>query len=102
MNNDIKNTCGEPPENYSPQELISDPTYVFQNDPSYNAVQLWDKDNNTVFVNSFIECKHYFEGGWSFNPIVFTEQQYQIYGLVFLISTFLLIKIKDKIYNDTK
>ena len=102
MNNDIKNTCGEPPENYSSEELTSDPTYVFQNDPSYNAVQLWDKDSNTVFVNSFIECKHYFEGGWSFNPTVFTEQQYQIYGLVFLISTFLLIKIKDKIYNDTK
>jgi hypothetical protein len=102
MNDNIKNTCGDIPENYSPQDLISDPNYIFQNDPSYSAVQLWDIDSNTVFVNSFIECKHYFEGGWSFNPTIFAEQQYQIYGVVFLISTFFLIKIKDKIYNDKK
>ena len=34
---------------------ISDPDFVFVNDPNYQSIQLFDSELNTIYVN-FIEC----------------------------------------------
>ena len=102
MSKNIKNTCGETPEGYSSLNVDSDPNYIFQNDPAYSPVQLWDKDSNSVFVNSFVECKHYFEGGWSFNPAIFQEQNLQINTLILFSVSFLVIKILERFINAEK
>lgn len=57
-------SCGDEPINFKNIDISSNPNFVFDNDPTYIAVQLFDKEENTVFVNSYIECKHYVEGGW--------------------------------------
>lgn len=57
-------SCGDEPINFKNIDISSNPNFVFENDPTYTAVQLFDKEENTVFVNSYIECKHYVEGGW--------------------------------------
>ena len=49
-------------------------------------MQLFDIDENTVFVNSFIECEHYVTGGWVYDPIqnLETSMHFLIIGGIFL------------------
>lgn len=84
----VQKFCGEYPSEYIKPDIESNPNFVFENDTSFESVQLWDIDGNTVFVNSFIECEHYVIGGWSYlvNEIKFNESTYQLYlGLIVLI-----------------
>lgn len=74
ISNSDKNTtnllvynCGNEPIDFVNLDISNNPNFVFENDPLYNTVQLFDQEGNTVFVNSYIECKHYTEGGW-FKP----------------------------------
>ena len=60
-------SCGEKPINFVEIDISNNPNYVFENDPLYNTVKLFDENENTVFVNSYRECKHYVDGGW-FKP----------------------------------
>ena len=69
----VKIICGEYPDNFKKVEIKSDENFVFENDPSYITVQLFDRDENTVYVNSFIECEHYVTGGWDQNSIIILE-----------------------------
>lgn len=63
----ITRICGDYPVDYSKPNIESNPNYIFENDETYNAVQLWDIDGNTILVNSFVECEHYVFGGWSYS-----------------------------------
>ena len=85
-NQTVINICGVYPENFVKQDITSNPDFVFKNDPSYSVIQLYDIDENTVFVNSFIECEHYVSGGWEYNPIQNQETSMQllIIGAIFL------------------
>lgn len=69
----VKIICGEYPDNFKKVEIKSDENFVFENDPSYITVQLFDRDENTVYVNSFIECEHYVMGGWDQNSMIILE-----------------------------
>lgn len=102
MNNNLQDICGDKPEGFSASEIISDPNFIFENDPSYAVVQLWDKDSNSVFVNSYIECKHYFDGGWSYNPSAFLEQNLQITTLITFAITFLIVVTAERFINAKK
>ena len=64
----VINICGKYPENFFPASISSNPNYVFENDITYTPVQLYDVEQNTVFVNSFLECEHYVSGGWDYLP----------------------------------
>tara|TARA_B100000029_G_scaffold515701_1_gene624061 strand:+ start:458 stop:793 length:336 start_codon:yes stop_codon:yes gene_type:complete len=66
----VSKICGEYPENFQPAEINPDTMFIFPNDPSYEAVKVFDVDRNYVFVNSFIECEHYVTGGWNLIPEV--------------------------------
>jgi len=63
--NNIQSICGEKPNSISVIDPGNDPNFVFENDPSYDAINLFDAEGNAVSVNSWIECSHYVEGGWS-------------------------------------
>tara|TARA_Y100000590_G_C15234055_1_gene831183 strand:- start:337 stop:654 length:318 start_codon:yes stop_codon:yes gene_type:complete len=68
--------CGEYPDNFKPADVGNNSNFVFVNDPSYLTVQLYDIEENTVFVNSFIECEHYVSGGWNYSPYETKEASY--------------------------
>lgn len=100
----VQKFCGEFPSEYIKPDIESNPNFVFENDTSFESVQLWDIDGNTVFVNSFIECEHYVIGGWSYlvNEIKFNESTYQLYlglivlfGIISRISLSYFLKIKN-------
>ena len=80
--------CGEIPQNFEKIDFSSNPDFVFENDASYPARQLFDEEGNTVFVNSFIECDHYVSGGWGFSPVLSNELfliDSLTYAVVFLL-----------------
>ena len=62
--------CGPYPNNFQAVEISENKIFVFENDPAYEAVKVFDTDRNSVFVNSFLECEHYVTGGWSLIPEV--------------------------------
>ena len=68
----IENACGEYPINFAKPDISSNPNYVFVNDSAYENRVLWDELSNLVIVNSFIECEHYFTGGWNY----FSQEYY--------------------------
>lgn len=66
----VESICGEYPADYVKEDISSNPNYVFVNDPSFESIRLLDEVGNVVFVNSFIECEHYVNGGWNFVPAI--------------------------------
>jgi len=88
----LSDICGETPENFVKENILSNPDFVFINDPSYPARTLYDVEGNKVTVNSFIECENYFSGGWSYNPIQFQENLSQLI-LISFVALFLFIKL---------
>ena len=92
--------CGEYPSDFILPDIKSDPNFVFQNDPLFDAVKLYDYDKNSVFVNSFIECQHYVTGGWDYKPELRNEEFYlDVFVLVCVFSVtalFFSMKFKSK------
>lgn len=66
IESNIEQLCGDLPTNFVEIEIPNN--YIFENDPEFPTVQLWDIEGNTVYVNSYLECSHYFLGGWKFFP----------------------------------
>ena len=60
----IESQCGISPGDTSFKQIESNPNYIFENDPSFETIVLYDVDGNIVNVNSWVECAHYVNGGW--------------------------------------
>ena len=59
-NKEVVILCGDYPENHITPDIGNDPNFVFQNDPNFLQVRLFDSDGNTVLVNSFMMDKFNF------------------------------------------
>lgn len=96
----IVKICGEYPQSFVDLDINSDPNFIFENDINYEAVQLFDYDTNTVFVNSFTECQHYVKGGWSFLPEERNEDYYHdvLFNLSILFIFISIFSFK-KVFN---
>ena len=40
---------------------------MFENDPNFETLRLFDIDGNITNVNSWFECANYVNGGWTLN-----------------------------------
>jgi len=87
----LEQVCGANNSDQKFSFISSEGILIFNNDPSYSTVQLWNKLNNTVYVNSYEECEHYFLGGFNSSQ----ELNIEIYSRVILI-IFLVIVITTK------
>ena len=61
----VENSCGVAPEGISYFDPGNDPNFVFTNDPTFETVTLYDIEGNVANMNSWFECAHYVNGGWS-------------------------------------
>lgn len=61
----VESNCGIAPEGISYFDPGNDPNFVFVNDPSFIKVTLYDSEGNIANMNSWFECAHYVNGGWS-------------------------------------
>ena len=80
--NQIERICGPIPDNF--QEIKDLPeNFVFENDPTFNPINLFDFLGNGATVNSFTECVHYVQGGWDPSKItIFDIAVPSIYSLI--------------------
>ena len=54
---------GEKPDNVEYIDPGNDPNFVFENDPNFETLALYDINENVVNVNSWTECVHYVKVG---------------------------------------
>ena len=97
----IENNCGLKPADQELIEIGSDPNFVFVNDPAFTTLRLFDVDGNIINVNSWIECAHYVNGGWSsLNSSNIPGDQIVFSGL--LVLTFFYVFLKKRYFADGK
>ena len=94
MIEDFEQICGLAPEGTEGLNFqASDPNFVFENDPLYQTIVLYDRDGNIVNVNSWFECAHYVNGGWdNINYQNFGGDQTIFIGLLFIFSLYIIAK----------
>jgi len=90
-NTEIISICGPATTNFVPVNP-SDSSYVFQNDPTFPALNLYDFLGRGATVNSFQECAYYVQEGWEpFKTTIFDYLQ-----LFAVISVFILFYVVNK------
>tara|TARA_B100001559_G_C16451936_1_gene599696 strand:- start:1082 stop:1381 length:300 start_codon:yes stop_codon:yes gene_type:complete len=71
----------------------NNPNFVFQNDPDFETIKLFDESGNIVNVNSWLECANYVNGGWTDNISDFFNGEKYIFFVTLLITcSYILIK----------
>tara|TARA_X000001036_G_scaffold92692_1_gene85198 strand:- start:1166 stop:1465 length:300 start_codon:yes stop_codon:yes gene_type:complete len=71
----------------------NNPNFVFQNDPDFETIKLFDESGNIVNVNSWLECANYVNGGWTDNISDFFNGEKYIFFITLLITcSYILIK----------
>ncbi len=102
MNEKILKSCGENPnKDQIITDVGNDPNFVFENDPLFETKVLYDADGNVVNVNSWVECAHYVEGGWSSsNTSSLIGDKVIFSGL--LVVTFIYIILRRAYYAKNK
>ena len=98
----IEQICGTKAPNEELIEIASDPNFVFTNDPSFTTLNLFDIDGNIINVNSWIECAHYVNGGWtsSYYSGIKSDLIFLLIVISYSIGYFLFKKRKILIKND--
>jgi len=61
----VEKSCGSNNTGVPFPDMGSDPNFIFPNDPLFSVVTLYDIEGNVINVNSWVECAHYVNGGWS-------------------------------------
>ena len=61
----VTESCGIAPDGISYFDPGNDPNFVFSQDPNFEIVTLYDAEGNIANMNSWFECAHYVNGGWS-------------------------------------
>ncbi len=94
----ITSICGDQPSNQELIEIGSDPNFVFQNDPEFITLRLFDIEGNIINVNSWIECAHYVNGGWGISYNAGISGDVAVLGIVSIYAAgYLLLKlIRDR------
>ena len=74
-NTKVKEFCGPQPSNF----VSANPTdnnFIFENDPSFPALNLYDFFGRGATVNSYQECAYYVHEGWEpFKTTIFDYLQ---------------------------
>jgi|TARA_A200000113_G_scaffold207752_1_gene205559 hypothetical protein len=95
----IEQNCGDNVNNIEYSDPGNDPNFIFENDPLFETLTLYSQDGNVINVNSWFECVHYVNGGWSSTQINnILGEMYLSFSLLAL-STFLTIFI---IYSNKR
>ena len=83
---DIIDSCGEKPESTELVDVGNDPNFIFENDPLFETVILYDTEGNVINVNSWLECAHYVTGGWSnVSTVSIDGNRLIFFGLILII-----------------
>tara|TARA_Y100000389_G_scaffold177024_1_gene188949 strand:- start:803 stop:2449 length:1647 start_codon:yes stop_codon:yes gene_type:complete len=92
----IKSFCGIVPSNY--EFKMVDENTIFEVDPNFSPINLYDFWGNAATVNSFFECANYINGGWRPNKTtLFDILQIVLIASSVLLLTAVIYKYKKRI-----
>ncbi len=100
----IQKICGPFPPNFI-EPIITDNTYIFENDPSFQSINLYNFLGQGATVNSFTECFYYVSQGWEPDKTTIVDIGIQIFPFIvtsFLIYVFLKKKLYKLIFNKLR
>ena len=80
---EIEKICGVKPDDVEFYVVGNDPNFIFENDPLFETVILYDTEGNVINVNSWLECAHYVTGGWSLSIDTFINEERYLFFLLF-------------------
>jgi len=98
-NSFIENICGLFPSNFVPV-IILDNSYVFENDPQFDAINLYNFFGQGATVNSFAECFYYVTEGWEPNKLTIIDIVMQIFPYL-VFGLFIYFLLKKDLYKKT-
>ena len=88
MHKKITLICGESDLKPDFEAIGNNPNFVFENDPNFETLRLFDSAGNIVNVNSWLECANYVNGGWTdYSSDFINGEQYLFFVLCGLIIT---------------
>ena len=100
--NEIEKICGPVPVNYEAINPDSE-NFIFENDPNFNAINLYDFLGNGATVNSFSECAHYVNGGWEpFKTTIFDIGTIILYIAIGAFTAFKIYKYFQSVFTIEK
>lgn len=100
MHKKINLICGQSSLKPDFQAIGNDPNFVFENDPDFQTIRLFDISENIVNVNSWLECAHYVNGGWTDNISDFQNGEKLVFFSLFAFTLILyLLNKKYKLLN---
>ena len=94
----VEKSCGSNNTGVPFPDIGSDPNFIFQNDPLFSVVTLYDIEGNVINVNSWVECAHYVNGGWfsSVSDLINYEKRL-FFTIIFVTVVFELIRKTKKL-----
>lgn len=96
-NEKVESICGPTPDNFK-EPIISGSNYIFENDPDFPALNLYNFFGDGATVNSFTECFYYVGEGWEPSKITIYDVLLGVSAL-FFSSLIILIFFKKKLYK---
>jgi hypothetical protein len=98
-NRNIEEFCGPTPKDFEPVEITNN-EFIFENNPNFEKINLYDFFGRGATVNSFEECAHYVSGGWEpFKTTIFDILTPILY--FFVITAVLFSIYKSKALNKS-
>jgi len=99
MDTNIFTICGESEIIPDFEKIKSDPSFVFEADPNYLPITLFNESGSAITVNSWIECANYVNGGWLSGVTNFVNHEKTLFYLL-VVSSILLFA--SDIYKKIK
>ena len=99
---EIEKICGVKPEGIEYFDPGNNPNFIFENDPSFQVLKLYDVEGNVINVNSWFECAHYVTGGWTTNQLLLSNSLKYLFVTLLLLTTALTLLVLFKKRNVLK
>ena len=97
MDTNILAICGESDKVFDFEKIKSDPNFVFEADPNFTPITLFNESGSAVTVNSWIECANYVNGGWTNNVSDFINGEQILFFL--FCSAIVLVTFFERKYS---
>lgn len=92
MDKKVIQICGE--SNLIPdfEAIGNNPNYVFESDPQFETIILYNSEGTVINVNSWLECANYVNGGWETKLMnLVNYEKYLFFGLIIFCTAYILI-----------
>ena len=89
--------CGESDLKPDFEAIGNNPNFVFENDPDFQTVVLFNENGSIINVNSWLECANYVNGGWISDKIDVINGEQIVF--IFILISLTLYTVTSYFFN---